>query len=161
MQNKYKIPDDVKRTVISIVRGQQRRRAEYKAAYDNIINSGSASYETYTYADEHGKEQQARAFMPHSQSTESVTERKAFALMELNSRQSTKTMNIVDEALGSIGEDILNETLRRDLSNAIYLNCLSRKYPYEHFCLPGISRRMFFKSKNKFLFELAKKLEFF
>lgn len=161
MQNKYKIPDDVKRTVISIVRGQQRRRNEYNAEYDDIMNSGGANYETYTYVDNHNKEQQARAFMPHSQTTDSVTERKAFALMALNSRQSTKTMNIVDAALANIGEDILNEDLRRKLSNAIYLNCLSKKNSYERFCLPGISRNMFFKIKNEFLFNLSKKLELF
>lgn len=161
MKNKYQIPDDVKRTAISIVRGQQRRKAEYKTAYDDIMNSGGASYETYTYVDERNQKKQARAFLPHSQTTESVTERKAFALMELNSRQSTKTMNIVDAELANIGEDILNEDLRRKLSNAIYLNCLSRKYPYEHFDLPGISRKMFFKCKSKFLYDLSKKLELF
>ena len=161
LQNKYKIPDDIKRTAISIVRGQQRRKAEYKMEYDDIINSSGASYETYTYVDNHNNEQQARAFMPHSQATDSVTERKAFALMALNSRQSTKTMNIVDEALSDIGKDILNEKLRKELSNAIYLNCLSKNKSYEHFYLPGISRNMFFKIKNKFLYELSEKLELF
>ena len=162
MQNKYKLPEDVRRTAISIVRGQERRRCDYNAAYDNIMKSSGASYETYTYVDKNNNKQQARAYLPHKQTaTDSVTETKAFALMKLNSRQSTKIMNIVDEALNDIGDGIQNEKLRGDLSKAIYLNCLHRKYPYEHFYLPGISRDMFYKIKNKFLFDLSKKLDLF
>lgn len=163
MQNKYKLPDDVRRTVISIVRGQERRKREYKEAYDNILNSSGAKYVTYNMQNGNAEQEQARAYLPAAKNAKVIsdTERKTLALEALENSQDTQTMHIVESALNDIGTDIANKELRKQLSNAVYLNCLSRKHPYEYFFIPGISRKMFYKYKNHFLFSLAKKLNYF
>lgn len=154
-KNKYKIPNDVKHCVLDMVRGQERRKAEYAKAYDDILNSTSAPFSEYELKNKN-KTEMARAYLPKSfGNNTSSTESKAFALKALDDKQWVVIMHIIDEELKGIGNDIHNQKLRQQLIKAVYLNCISRNYPYEYFNLQGISRKSFFRYKNIFVYNLA------
>lgn len=158
-KNKYKIPNDVKLTVINIIRGQERRKAEYSKRYDDIINGTSAPFVEYELK-HNDKTETARAFLPKSNGSNiSSTESKALALKALDEEHWVFIMNTVTAELAAIGGDIHNQKLRQQVIKAVYLNCISRSYPYEYFYLPGISRKSFFRYKNIFIFNLANKFK--
>lgn len=161
IKNKHNIPEDVKRTVISIVRGQERRRQDYANEYDDIMNGSSAPFVEYVETDSKGNLKQARAYLPKGKDNHiSSTESKALALQKLNEKKETLRMKTVDEELNKIGEDIADIKSRRQLSNAIYLNCINRSYTYERAALPCfISRKKFYQYRNEFLYRVAKELE--
>lgn len=160
-KNKYKIPEDVKRTVISLVKGQERRKKEYKESKEQIINGSSAPFSEYIATKPNGEKEIRRAYMPRGNAKNSIIEDKALALKALDEQYSTVIMNVIDEELHKIGNDILSLKLRQELIGAVYKNCLSRDYPYEYFYLPGISRNMFFCYRNAFLYSVAKRLNLF
>lgn len=55
-----------------------------------------------------------------------------------------------------IGSDIINREVREKLSIAIWESvCNSKKYPYEIWDLPTISRNEFYERKRKFLENIA------
>lgn len=106
MQNKYKLPSDVRRVAIGIVQGQDRR----------IRNKHSGN---------------------------------------INSNESTLTESVC-WALNDVCSDIQSSELRQSLQSALILNCINKSNVYEHFCLPGISRKNFYNRKNKLLYLIAK-----
>ncbi len=158
MNNSQKLPNDVKFTILALIRGQKRRRIKYLQDCDNILNSGGAH--CVTYKTQSGAS--ALAYLPSSMSKSiSDTERKALALKALNESMDVKVLKTIDEAFETIGSDIPSKEVRNKLQNGIYLNCTSREYPYEKLELPGISRKSFYKAKYKLLYKIAKELELF
>lgn len=158
MNNPQKLPNDVKFTILSLIRGQDRRRAKYVQDCDNILNSGGAP--CVTYKTQSGMP--ALAYLPSSSSINiSDTERKALALKALNESIDVKILKVIDETFENIGYDISSKEVRHKLQKGIYLNCISRDYPYEKLELPGISRKSFYKTKYKLLFKIAKELELY
>lgn len=156
-KNLYQIPKDVKFTILNIIKGHERRKREYKKEYDNIFDDSACSYETYI--DDNGKT--VIAFVPKGKGEKhSSVESKAQALIELQEKQDTIIMNIVDEELNNIGADISNLKARQQLIKGIYQNCISKEYPYERLYTPGISRKKFYQYRNIFIYKVAKKLNF-
>lgn len=156
-KNIYQIPKDVKFTILNIIKGQERRKREYKEEYDNIFNGSVSSYETYI--DENGRT--AVAFVPKGKGEKhSSVESKAQALAELETKFDTIIMKIIDEELNNIGADIPDLKARQQLIVGIYQNCLSKEYPYERLYTPGISRKKFYQYRNVFIYKVAKRLNF-
>ncbi len=106
MQNKFKLPSDVRLTAIGIVRGQTRR-----------INGSRQKNNT--------------------------------------SNESTLTIK-VNNALEEVCADIADTMLKSNLQNALLQNCMCKQNVYEHYNLPGISRKSFYYRKNKLLYLVAK-----
>jgi len=63
----------------------------------------------------------------------------------------------VNSALEEVCEDIKNIPLKNAVKNALVLNCESKNNVYEHFYLPGISRKNFYYRKRKLLYIIAEK----
>lgn len=108
MQNKYKLPPDVRRASIGIVQGQMRRIQNSR--HDNSNNNESMLIE------------------------------------------------IVNNALDSVCFDIEAPKLKADLQDALIQNCICKQNVFEHYDLPGISRKSFYKRKNKLLYLVAKEI---
>lgn len=106
MQNKYKLPPDVRRVAIGIVQGQDRRIRNKHSG--NINNNESVLIES------------------------------------------------VSNALNEVCADIQSSELKRDLKSALIQNCVNKSNVYEHFYLPGISRKSFYNRKNRMLYLIAK-----
>lgn len=150
-----KLPWDIKQECLWIVRGYDRRVKRYIAQRQDIIETGGASYVTYTHM-EGGTPEERRAFMPHSNYAGRPVEDKQAQLEAVEHYPETLKMRAVEFAKLRIGLDCNNEEERQRLSNGILLNCESgRNYPFEYLNLPEFSQRDFYRRKDAFLFEIA------
>lgn len=159
---RYRLPVDVKYTALSYVQGYQRRRAEYKKKYNDIMNSTAANFETFVEhdLDEHGKEVKIECRDYGSRPTGFVgdpTERKALELEMLSRHPDTLRMKAVERARDLIGDHIASDEVREALVKGIFLNCERRQnWTFEKLNLPTISRKEFFEERRRFLYYVAK-----
>ncbi len=159
MQNKYKMPSDVRRTVISIVQGYERRKIELRCDEEDILSLGSGKFETVT--DDKGKETE-RAFMPSGKGGKSsAVENQAMRLMNLHNSFDYRCNKAIDEALKSLPLSDYNPELADKVRVKIMESCqIGRRFNFDYSGLTGISRRTFYRLRNRFLFHTAKKLDF-
>lgn len=158
MQTKYKMPADVRLSIISIVKGQSRRELEYRQKKSDILQGGGAKYITYENPKTH---ESHRLYLPGSNSNKSVTEIKALALNSLENDAETKRMIAVQQALVETVNDIDDIEQKHKIQSAILNNINDRRrYPYRFLYLPGISKEKFYMYKSKFIYTVAKKLNF-
>lgn len=159
---KYRLPEDVKLTALSYVKGYPRRKAEYMMKFNDIVAGKGFPFETYTISgyDERGDPCELECRVPIDRVFGSIgnpTQQKAFLLAELSRHPETVRMRAVEKAMELIGDRIMNDELRGKLVQAIMLNCDSgRVYIYEDMDLPGISRKAFFAERRRFLWYVAK-----
>lgn len=159
---KYRLPEDVKLTALSYVKGYPRRKAEYMMKFNDIVAGKGFPFETYTISgyDERGDPCELECRVPIDRVFGSIgnpTQQKAFLLAELSKHPETVRMRAVEKAMELIGDRIMNDELREKLVQAIMLNCDSgRVYIYEDMDLPGISRKAFFAERRRFLWYVAK-----
>ena len=159
---KYRLPEDVKLTALSYVKGYPRRKAEYMMKFNDIVAGKGFPFETYTISgyDERGDPGELECRVPIDRVFGSIgnpTQQKAFLLAELSKHPETVRMRAVEKAMELIGDRIMNDELREKLVQAIMLNCDSgRVYIYEDMDLPGISRKAFFAERRRFLWYVAK-----
>lgn len=161
MQTKYKLPKDIYSSVLWIIRGQARREMEYNEKYSDILNGGGAKYIRICSEDKDWKKEEW-AYMTNSHNgNQSTTEIKSMALLSLEQNPETEKMRAVQQVLINIGTDISNPELRRELQASILNNINNRRdYNYNRLNLPGISRDKFFSYKSKFIFDVAKRINF-
>ncbi len=151
-QNKYKLPDDVRFTVLGYVRGYKRRLAAYLQAREEILLSSPDVYTTYK--DENGVE--CRQYNGHSGSVCRPVENKQERLERLELSKEVGRMRAVEKADVEIGLDIKSDEVRWKLKKAIKLSCESgRKYPYRALDVPGVSEDRFYDYKRKYLYTIA------
>ena len=159
---KYRLPEDVKLTALSYVKGYPRRKAEYMMKFNDIVAGKGFPFETYTINgyDERGDPCKLECRVPIDRVFGSIgnpTQQKAFLLAELSRHPETVRMRAVEKAMELIGDRIMNDDLRKKLVQAIMLNCDSgRVYIYKDMDLPGISRKAFFAERRRFLWYVAK-----
>ena len=71
-----------------------------------------------------------------------------------------KRKRAVQSAEQTIGKDIRSPELRQQLRKGMMLNITSgRSYPFERLGLDFVSKRDFFRRRDRFLLEVAKRLE--
>ena len=74
--------------------------------------------------------------------------------------KEVERMMAVERALMSVGGDIESDELREQLRTAMMLNIESgRQYPYEKLQLDSISRSDFYRRKEKFLEDIATRMD--
>ena len=116
-----------KQAALWIVRGHGLRRAEYNSRCRDII----ASTDGITNAD------------PTSQQGD--------MLLALQNTKAYKYILAVEDAADGIGRD-MPDGMRVRLRRAVLLNCESGKeYPYEYLNCDFVSRRDFYRRKERFL----------
>lgn len=139
-----------------MVRGQERRRAEYKARQQEVIHrTGAAFVDTETKAGT-----AVRVYLPRPKgNTSDTTADKAMEIRELESQRDVQIMQAIDEATAEIGADIKDNTVRTALQKAIALNCSDcRTWRYEALEVPGISRTEFYRRRRRYLEDVAIRL---
>lgn len=158
MQNKYKLPDDVRKTMLSIVRGYNRRQAEIKRREEEICSVSGERYETYTIdGEEH------RVFTPSGKGgTSSPVENQAAALAWYHESDSDYLRNkAIDEALNDLPVKHFTPSESRRIKENIIESCRKgRFYNFNYSGITEIERSRFYQYRNMFLYFLAKKLNF-
>lgn len=153
MDKNKRLPNDTVLAALQLVRGQDRRRAEYKEKVREIISRTGASFvDTQNRAG-----QPVRVYMPHAKdSTSNTTADKAEAIDQLEQQRDVQIMRAIDAATAAIGGDIPNNATREALQKAIALNCTDcRAWVYERLEVPGISRREFYRRRRRYLEDVA------
>lgn len=153
MQNKYKMPSDVRRTVISIVQGYERRRREIREAEEDITSLSGARFETVN-----GE----RVYLPSGKGGKSsVSEVQAMRLMNLHNSFDYRCNIAIEDALNELPLQDYNTELAEKVKNKIMLSCvLGKRFIFRYEGLEGISERMFYYKRSEFLHIIAKKLNF-
>lgn len=153
MQNKYKMPSDVRRTVIGIVQGYERRKIDLRRDEEEILSIGGARFETLD--DE-------RVYMPSGKGGKSsAVENQALRLMNLHNSFDYKCNEAIDQSLAALPLNGYNPEFAKKVREKIMLSCqIGRQFNFEYSGLTGISRRTFYRLRSRFLFSVAKKLDF-
>ena len=151
MQNKYKMPSDVRRTVISIVQGYDRRRIKLKRDEDRIIKLGGGKYE---------EKDGERVFLPSGKGGKSsAVENQALELMRLHDSWDYRCNKAIDEALAALPLDGYTPELAKKVREKILFSCqIGRQFNFDYSGIDGVSHRTFYRKRNIFLFIVAKKL---
>lgn len=150
---KKALDEDIKQQALWIVRGYKASLRRYMAARQDVILATPCSFGEYVAGEE-----TCRQYFPHSSEVGRPVENMQQALERLERCPDARRVAAVDKAKLLIGEDLQDEELRRKLTNAILLNCESgRNYPFEILGVDGLSRRDFYRRRNRFLQDVAEK----
>ena len=150
---KRDLDDDIKQQALWIVRGYKASLRRYMAARQDVILATPRSFWEYAAGGE-----TCRQYYPHSSDIGRPVENMQQALERLERSPDARRVAAVDKAKLLIGNDLQDEELRRKLTNAILLNCESgRNYPFEILGVDGLSRRDFYRRRNRFLQDVAEK----
>ena len=156
MGKNKRLPKDTVLAALQLVRGQARRKAEYKRQVDEIIlRSGTNFVDTTTRCGT-----PVRVYLPCANGSASdITADKAEAIQQLETQRDVQIMRAIDAAADEIGADIQSATVRAALQKAIALNCNDcRIWTFERLNLPGISRREFYRRRRKYLENVAQRV---
>ena len=147
------LDDDIKQQALWIVRGYKASLRRYMAARQDVILATPCSFGEYAAGGE-----TCRQYYPHSSDVGRPVENMQQALERLERSPDARRVAAVDKAKLLIGNDLQDEALRRKFTNAILLNCESgRNYPFEILGVDGLSRRDFYRRRNRFLQDVAEK----
>ena len=150
---KRDLDDDIKQQALWIVRGYKASLRRYMAARQDVILATPCSFGEYVSGGE-----TRRQYFPHSSDVGRPVENMQQVLERLERCPDARRVAAVDKAKLLIGEDLQDKELRRKLTNAILLNCESgRNYPFEILGVDGLSRRDFYRRRNRFLQDVAEK----
>lgn len=141
MNNKYKLPNDIKSVVLGLVKGQNRRLKLYQKKYNDIIEKNFVDFQSSTST---------------TNIHNSSTELKILKIEELNNEPDTIILKTIQDSLENICSTYPVE-ISKNLYNGILLNCSSKHYSYEKLNIPTISRNKFYSYKNMFLYDIATK----
>lgn len=147
------LDEDIKQQALWIVRGYKASLRRYMAARQDVILATPCSFGEYVSGGE-----TRRQYFSHSSDVGRPVENMQQALERLERCPDARRVAAVDKAKLLIGEDLQDKELRRKLTNAILLNCESgRNYPFEILGVDGLSRRDFYRRRNRFLQDVAEK----
>lgn len=156
MGKNKRLPNDTVLAALQLVRGQARRKAEYKRQVDEIILRSSTNFvDTTTRCGT-----PMRVYLPCANGSASdITADKAEAIQQLETQRDVQIMRAIDAAADEIGADIQSATVRAALQKAIALNCKDcRTWTYERLEVPGISRIEFYRRRRKYLENVAQRV---
>lgn len=151
MGKNKRLPNDIVLAALQLVRGQARRKAEYKRQVDEIILRSGTNFVDTTIM---------RVYLPHAGgNSNDITADKAEAIQQLETQRDVQIMRAIDAAADEIGADIQSATVRAALQKAIALNCKAcRTWTYERLEVPGISRIEFYRRRRKYLENVAQRV---
>lgn len=161
MQNKYKLPSDVRRTVIGIVCGYHRRKKELIQKENEICSVSGGKYETIPNEDWH---KEVRVYMPSVSSGKvvSVVENQANELFKLHESFDYRCNEAIEKALNELELDSYNKELSDKIKKDIIISCEEgKKFKFYRSGIDGISESTFYRLRLRFLYSVAKKLDFF
>ena len=103
MGKSKRLPNDIVLAALQLVRGQARRKAEYKRQVDDIIlRSGTNFVDTTTRCGT-----PVRVYLPCANGSASdITADKAEAIQQLETQRDVQIMRAIDAAADEIGADI-------------------------------------------------------
>ncbi len=161
MQNKYKLPPDVRRTVISLVQGYNRRKKELIQKENEICSVSGGKYETIHNPEDWHKD--VRVYMPSVRGTVvSVIETQAGELFKLHESFDYRCNQSIDRALEELQLDSYNKELTDKIKKNIISSCEEgKKFKFYRSGIDGISECTFYRLRHRFLYSVAKKLDFF
>lgn len=135
MSRKKTMPEDVKAACIAMVKGYVRRTETYMEERSALMRTADKSLTNGQAGD---------------------LARKLRALEDV---PETRRMRAVENALESIGSDLPRDQQER-LREAIYTSCVAgREHPFERLGVDGMERTCFYQRRNRFLEEIAIRLE--
>lgn len=151
MQTKYKVPDDVKRTVLGYVRGYKRRLRWYLDQRSDILYGSPTRYEAYKGKD--GKE--GHAYQPRGGMSSNPTASAGERLAALEQHPNVRIMRAIERALEDVGNDIVSDAERIKLKDAIMESCVvGRNFTFEYWALP-MSKDTFYNHRLRFIQSVA------
>ena len=153
MQNKYKVPQDVRETVIRLVKGYERRKRKIAEREREIIALDGARFETL------GSE---RVYTPSGKGgTSSPTEIKAMRLAKLHESFDFRCVQAIDEALAALPIRHYPPELAAKIRQTIIISCaIGKKFKFSYSGIVGIEARYFYALRSMFIHTVAKKLDF-
>ena len=160
MQNKYQLPPDVRRTVIGLVQGYNRRKRELLKSEEEICSVGSARYETIHNSE--SPEDDERVYLPLGKGGVSFpVESQAFALMNLHNSFDYNCNRIIEKALEELPMYYYNKDLVSKIKKNLILSCeLGKKFSYPYWEIIGIDKSTFYRIRQHFLYIVAQKFNF-
>ena len=161
MQNKYKLPPDVRKSVIHLVEGYERRKRKIKAREDDILSISSVRYETALF--KNGKSiEECRVYTPGGKGKKSSpVEDAALKLEKLHNSFDYKCVKAIDEALESLPLHNYENELAARIKKAIIVSCaIGKKFKFRYSGIVGIEASYFYALRSRFLYIIAVKLDF-
>lgn len=160
MSRTRKLEDDVKLNCLSLVRGYDRRRREYRLRREELMNSTPNNVVTIKDR-EHPEDERKHegVLIPSAHHASRTTEDIAERIQGLEKLPDTKRMRAVEYAEKRVGLD-LPEDQRKILVKAIFTSCIhGRRYPFERLGVEGMERSCFYDRRVKFLMDIAKYMD--
>ena len=143
-QTKYKLPDDLKKQCLSLVQGYKRRVYIYHQRRNAIIYASPAPPDG----------------QPKGSMTGDNTARKTEKLEKIEDYFDTRAMRAVEQSLNTVGVDLVDESHRKRLMDAVWDSCIEgRNFIFEYRNLP-IGKTNFYERRREFLYKIAKLMDF-
>lgn len=157
MQNKYKLPDDIRKTVIDLVKGYERRKKKIAQKEREICSMPGGKYETIKT--ELGEE---RVYLPSGKGgTSSPVEQQAARLEKLHNSFDYKCITAIDSALEALPLKNYNPELEKKVRDCIIASCVyGKKFKFRYSGIVGIEVSRFYQLRSLFLLSVAQKLDF-
>lgn len=157
MQNKYKLPDDIRKTVIDLVKGYERRKKKIAQKEREICSTPGGRYETVKT--ELGEE---RVFLPSGKGgTSSPIEQQAARLEKLHQGFDYKCVKAIESSLDALPLKNYNPELAKKVRDCIIASCVyGKKFKFRYSGIVGIEATRFYQLRSLFLISVAQKLDF-
>ena len=157
MSRTKKLPDDVKKECMALVKGYLRRRQEYTLRCEELMSTSHNNVITIKDPTEPDNwKKYEGVILPGNRHASRTTEDIAERIQGLEKLPDTKRMRAVEYAAERIGLD-LPQPARQILVKAIFKSCIEgRKYPFERLGVDGMERSCFYDRRAKFLMNIAK-----
>lgn len=157
MQNKYKLPDDIRKTVIDLVKGYERRKKKIAQKEREICSTPGGRYETIKT--ELGEE---RVFLPSGKGgTSSPIEQQAARLEKLHNSFDYKCVKAIESSLDALPLKNYNPELAKKVRDCIIASCVyGKKFKFRYSGIVGIEATRFYQLRSLFLISVAQKLDF-
>ena len=156
MQNKYKLPDDIRKTVIDLVKGYERRKKKIAQKEREICSPLGGRYETIKT--ELGEE---RVFMPSGKGgTSSPIDQQAVRLERLHQGFDYRCVKAIDSALEALPLKNYNPELAKKVRDCIIASCVyGKKFKFRYSGIVGIEASRFYQLRSLFIISVAQKLD--
>lgn len=146
MQTKYRIDRDTRTLILKYIRKYDEYRAWYQCERDKILYPSPKQNDG----------------MPGGSDTSDPTLSAAQRLERLELTHRARVIKAIEQAKHLIGVDVMQSIEQEEtLRQCVWLSCINAKeYPFEAFDgLVFVSRRQFYRYKNKFMNDIKNALD--